>query len=157
MSVLGLFTLGKSQAQEFTSVDSDGGTTSYVDSEGCTITTHTMYTDSSYHGARKHDEYTTIRTTRPTRSYLGGTRTVPGVNLTRNINKLGDWIELRAAPSFLRPTALQVESPVIVFQGTGKPDVSPVKFRPAGPTLDDAAEYHKNIKSGKWKEFKNGE
>jgi hypothetical protein len=44
MSVIGLFTLGKSQAQELSTVESDGGTTSHVDGDGCTVTTHTVYT-----------------------------------------------------------------------------------------------------------------
>jgi hypothetical protein len=69
---------------------------------------------------------------------------------------------VRTAPTPMvqAPVAAPTQAPVIVYDGkllipaaTATPTV-----RQALPKEDDAAaEYRKNIKSGKWKEFKNGE
>ena len=107
----------------------------------------------------EHDVFKTITTERPERTF--DTVVVPAVYLTRTVNTIGDWTAPRQTASFVpsvpSPGAMYERSPPIVYQGKEIPRTFRSTFRPAAASTDDAAEYRKNVKSGKWKEFKNGE
>jgi hypothetical protein len=156
---LGLLTMTNSHAQEFT-VLRRNTVQSHVDDEGCTITTRNEYVDSSYHGRTKEDVWTTTTTSRPEIYIASLNKTCPEIYQTESNHVLGDWSEPKTAafsPSV--PSTPEVRSAVIVYEGAVIAPVNNSKTKARIPTTeaDDLAEYRNNVKSGKWKEFKNGD